>query len=104
MTSVGSVSTKLIVNAIDGRQYTVPIHSAVEPADCGSGVTGGASAETPPEAPRSLAALIADAKALVASLEAEARSAEPHPLALAVRRSDTFVRGVSQLTGKPGWV
>lgn len=83
--------------------YLAVPREPVESADCGPGVTGGAGAETPPAAPLSLAARKAAAQAMLAAVEAEERAAEPSPLVESVRRSDTFVRGISQLTGKPAW-
>ena len=73
----------------------------VEPADLGPGVSGGEALESPPWAPQSLAERKTALLAMLDTLEAEARAAEPAPLVLAVRRGDRMVAGINQLTGKP---
>lgn len=96
MSNVGNASTNLA--------YYVPLHSGglVQIVDLGPGIGGGA-AEMPPAPPLSLAERKAAALAMIDALEAEERAAEPHPLALAVRRTDTFSQGVDQRTGLPRW-
>lgn len=76
---------------------------SVQIVDLGPGIGGGA-AETPTAAPLSLAERKAAALAMLAAVEAEQRAAEPHPLALAVRRTDPFSQGIDQRTGCPQWV